>query len=458
MVTIFSFFQTFSQVDFVCGTLPSQSNLNVNYSNNTSFSLNNNDPIVFNVYFNIIRDDNGNFSNTTFTVGENGIQNAVRYLNIVYNPYNIFFKYYGTQQINSTYYTSLNASFTNLVELNNEFANPYALNFFIVNNFTGFSGTVPTAFVYDGHTSMYFTRVTFSDQVGTEQPAIIHEMAHVLNLKHVFENYNQSNCERVTRDPLNPLFNANTQGDQVEDTPAQPQQPCCPDVNDCSLPFNSTQTNFYNEQFENIIGGNFMSYSINCNKHFSNGQIQRIRASIMSNWEYYQPAMNTIESLYQPFETIGFPGNTVISAEDLGNGYALVCRNLIIKQRFQKGFNYIFPDNDGIIDPLSVNTNQIPLVMNHHFNYGVIINQVDPLIEREVLLCTRGQFCQEEKFIKGTDFITPILGSYDFTLEQWDEMKVSNPNLYEYLENNKYHIIKKETERGVIIEVTLFKS
>ena len=167
--------------------------------------------------------------------------------------------------------------------------------------------------------------------------------------------------------------------------------------------------------------------------------------------------MNTIESLYAPFETITAGGNTIISTDDLGTGYANVCRNIVVTQRFQPGFSYVFPDNDGIIDPLTATVHDTPIIRNHDFNYGVIISQVDA-IERDVLLCTRGEICQEEKFISGKDIITPIIGSYNFTVEEWDELKVSDPKLYDYLEHQKYHIIKKVTDKGTIIQIVIYKS
>jgi hypothetical protein len=277
---------------------------------------------VFNIFFNIVKDNDGNFSNTTFIISENSIQNAVRYLNVIYNPYNIFFKYLGTREIHSTQFTAL--SMTNSLALHNQYANPEALNLFFVNNFTG-SGLV-AGYVLGNCTSMFFPRSAVSNQINQENATIIHEMAHVLNLRHVFEYYNTSNCERVTRDPNNSLYNANTNGDEVEDTPAQPQQPCCPPENDCTAPFNTTQTNFYNEQFENIIGGNFMSYTINCNKHFSLGQMARVRQSIFNNWDYYSPTMNDVESLYQPYERIDVIGS-VFSVTNNNDGTAKVCRN-----------------------------------------------------------------------------------------------------------------------------------
>ena len=183
-----------------------------------------------------------------------------------------------------------------------------------------------------------------------------------------------------------------------------------------------------------------------------------MREAIVGYWSAsYNAQMNTIESLYQPFEAITFAGNTVISIEDLEDGTANVCRNLKVKHRFQKGFDYVFPDNDGNPDLNVFGVNDLPENINHDLNYDVIINQIDPNTEGTVLLCTRGQFCEIEPFISGIDIKTDFLGSYNFTVEEWDRLKVSDPNLYQYLESNKYHIIKKETDKGVIYQVTIYK-
>lgn len=38
-----------------------------------------------------------------------------------------------------------------------------------------------------------------------------------------------------------------------------------------------------------------------------------------------------------------------------------------------------------------------------------------------------------------------------------NKLKVNDPNLYDYLQSHKYHIIKKVTETGVLYEVVVYK-
>lgn len=55
-------------------------------------------PVVINIYFWGIRDPNGNSNNPLTTTKA---LEAVQYLNIEFNPYNIFFKYRGMENFNS---------------------------------------------------------------------------------------------------------------------------------------------------------------------------------------------------------------------------------------------------------------------------------------------------------------------------------------------------------------------
>lgn len=462
LLLILTTINLYSQETLVCGTSESQTyvSLSNNTTNltNTTATIDSQTPIVFNIFFNLVKNDAGVFTSPTFTVSENSIQNAVRYLNVTYNPYNIFFKYLGTREIPSSQFTNL--SYNNSLALHNQYANPEALNLFFLNSFTGW-GTVPTAYVLPNCTSMFFKYPAVSNEVNQEQPAIIHEMAHILNLRHVFEYNTTLNCERVTRDPNNPLYNANTHGDEVEDTPAQPQQPCCPPANDCVAPFNTTQTNFYNEQFENIIYGNFMSYSVNCNKHFSSGQIARVRQSIFSNWDYYSPAMNTVESLYQPYERIPVI-TSVFSITNNNDGTANVCRNYTQKFKFQKGFTYNFPDNQ-LPDLTVYNNNNLPLISFPPFNCPVTILQLAPgqtnLVTNsgQTFTICRGTICQDEEYVKGMIYSTQILGSMNITVEELNKIEVNDPALYNNLMEQYYYILKKETASGAIKEEVFYK-
>lgn len=421
-------------------------------------------PMVFNIFFHYVKNSAGQFTGLPelpgYGVSEIGILNAVRSLNLSFNPHNIYFKYLGYQIINDP---TPNGSYTNLTQIQNlidEYAHPNAFNYFVVNSFQSFPpGGTPTAFAHTGSTSMFFTKGTFKDGSNASSLALIaHETGHILNLRHAFFGYNNAqNCERVTRDPLNPLYNATTHGDLVADTPAQPDYPCCVQT-DCSIPVNdTTHTNYFGETYENISIGNFMSYLLTCNHHFTNGQAQRMRQSVFNNWNYYAPCMNTVESLYQPFEAIGIAGSTVVSIQNNNDGTANVCRNLLMKHRFQPGFTYEFPDSFGE-DPLAANVNQVPVIKNNTFNFRVKIQQLSGIHYETVLVnCSKMVICQNEPYVKGMLISTQTLGSTNITVQELNQEQVNNPNLYETLTEQHYHILQKETDHGAVKEEIIYK-
>jgi len=135
----------------------------------------------------------------------------------------------------------------------------------------------------------------------------------------------------------------------------------------------------------------------------------------------------------------------------LGNGYAKVCRNRLELHRFQEGFTYVFPANNGSPDEVNPSIYSIPFNVNHTSSYPIVINEIDPNFTGTVpLVCTRGLVCADEEIIGATDLITDFLGSYNFALEQWDKLKASDPNFYNYLQSQKYHIIKKRQKQELL--------
>lgn len=166
---------------------------------------------------------------------------------------------------------------------------------------------------------------------------------------------------------------------------------------------------------------------------------------------------NTIESLYEPFETIPFGGNIIRSVIDNNDGTAEVCRNMLIKHRFQKSFDYVFT-NVNQSDLSAATINDLPEIINTTYTFGVQINQVNPETLHEVFVdCNREPFCQTEDFIKGSIISTKVLGSMNLTLEELNEIQVKDPDLFENLMKEYYHIIRKETESGAINQTTIYK-
>lgn len=289
-------------------------------------------------------------------------------------------------------------------------------------------------------------------------------MGHLFGLAHP----NAGNiCEHAERIPGNPFYNADVSGDYVSDTHVE----VSPTYIDSNCNYLGGGLDCINENvYTQLVDGflikpgynNFMyaSGSTSCLPIFTPGQGRRMREAIIGYWaDSYQEKMNTIQSLYEPFERTKIIGN-VKSIVDNNDGTATVCRFYTESFRFQKGFNYTFPNN---IAPDGTNfvPNDIPEILNPPFNCPIIIEQLG-LINNEypignALTIDKGFICETEEWVKGLVVTTPVLGSYTFTIEEWNKLKASDPNFYQYLENNKYHIIKRETEKGVVLEVVLFK-
>ncbi|CAM3418488.1 hypothetical protein FLLO111716_09085 [Flavobacterium longum] len=433
-------------------------------SKNAIAQMQNPEPLVFNIYFHLVKGDNGNWipspsdPNCCFNTNEPSIMQAVAFLNISYNPYNIYFKFLGWDEIHSDNYTALGTEYQ---ALDNEYGRPDAIDVYVVDHFTNFGSFPPGAYVPSNpaySTSIFFQHYGFSDAHYTNT-TMLHEVGHVLNLKHVFENYNNANAERVTRDTNNPVYNADTHGDLVEDTPAQPKNPYATGNVDCAEPFDMTATNYYNEPYEDIIAGNFMSYTVNCNRHLSEGQIARIRESVQSNPDHYGPLMNTLASLYQPWEVTPIAGDHIVSVEEIPENTAMlkVCRNLLLRHRFQTGFNYQFPDCSWP-DTIASTPYVIPVVKMETFDFPVIIQQIsNEATEIVKVNCTRGVICAEEPIVGGVLISTQVLGSMNITVEELTKIQASDPSLFETLMSEYYYILKKMTETGVVKERYFYK-
>jgi len=202
--------------------------------------------ICLNIFFHIVRNDNGDPSSGIRDFETNAI---VDNLNSHYNPHNIKFNKVGFDFINSTLLNDVQPSeIGDLILLNN---NPNSLNFYIVNTAD-----------FNGYGDILGTNVVITKDAAVTGVAS-HEVGHNLNLRHTHD----------TRFGIENDDNCTYAGDLVCDTPPDsglrdyrdPQNPNYPYYVDSNC--NYTKNDGYNPDTENI-----MSYtSPTCLRHFTNG-------------------------------------------------------------------------------------------------------------------------------------------------------------------------------------------
>jgi hypothetical protein len=425
---------------------------------------------------------------------------------LAFNSSNIFFKYIGYQVVQNSSLSNFLDYQVTLVPLQysgnapndiSQYKRNDAMNLIFLDHFINPLNPEPNTsneLAFLGYNLSAFQLGLLNDP--KLEQIIVHKMGHNLGLYHTYETGSHflpysplfaiTDCERITRNLSNPTFNADIAGDEVIDTPAQPQVSDSYFNNNCgSYIFDPSRINCYNEPYQNIDNidinkGNWMNridQTTACNHYFTLGQTKKMREFIKNDvfTGFYQnpyfngsilPTRNTVESLYQPYKTEIIAGTEVVQSPpptDLGNGTAYVCRNQIYSQTFQRGFDYIFPDNlSPDITFASVNIN--PTVKFNTADYPVTIIQLAPGQTNLTsntgyakLNCTRGVICQVEAYKQGVKYSTEVLGSMNITLEELNEIQIKDPNLYNNLMSHYYYIIEKQTETGVITRETFYK-
>lgn len=455
--------------------------------NSSTQNPNTTDQYVFNVKFHIVKNDDG--SGVTADYGENEVMNAIMIMNTNFNQFNIFFKYKGFDVINSTSFMKVRVAnfpntnlthptFEQLLEFSKTgMTNPVydynAMNLFIVegldySTISPFNSMVRGAAKMPGIDSVYGHNYFLSN-------TLPHEIAHNFKLLHTYHDYGTPNCEHVASGPTDDYYNSNTHGDRIEDTKASflfggnyVNQATCSFQNltnylDCN------ETPYVDVPVKNYMGSmnpcqNLQSNYLPGNGEFTSGQGTAMRNFISEYYNHpnnfwgFSNAKNTIESLYQPFESIPFGGNTIRSVTNNNDGTAEVCRNMLIKHRFQKGFDYVFT-NVNPSDPSSATLINLPEIIYTTYTFGVQINQVNPEIINDVFVdCHREPFCQTEDFVKGLVVSTKVLGSMNLTLEELNEIQVKDPELFDKLLSEYYHIINKETSSGAVNQIIIYKN
>jgi hypothetical protein len=176
------------------------------------------DSKTLNIFYWRINKDDGSYDPEGLPLNLNKVKESVRLLNYYYNPFNICFNLIGMGIINSTAHHD-GSTLTNIhnYAISEQLAKQDAINVYVPYRLSQGAGVG----------SYNNARVAIiSNIVGSGNNTLPHEIGHMFNLAHTFDLGNTrpspTNCERVTRNPNNPYFNAYDAGDRVLDTNAVP--------------------------------------------------------------------------------------------------------------------------------------------------------------------------------------------------------------------------------------------
>jgi hypothetical protein len=305
LVILFSHVGLIAQEGLTCGLVDdSPVNTNVGYTASTDPNyLAIFPPVVYKIKFWALQPTDGNPAADPIT--QEQILETLALINIEYNKLNVFFKYNGFECYESDNYIVVcdinNTLFSEAEELG--YYDPNSFNLYIpyTANCSGFTGYRETNLM------VISTALT----LGVPE----HELAHDFYLYHTFRNYNKANCERVTRHPNDPEYNADDQGDMVTDTAAAPQWhqnifnffPLCEYFGDDLPPCMNAKCRTIDcglDPYEIFVEDekNFMtSGAAGCKEMFTFGQMIRMRETIGDSLDPFGHVETTIASLYEPY-------------------------------------------------------------------------------------------------------------------------------------------------------------
>lgn len=230
-----------------CGTVDDETN-EQDFSYLRTTNPNFNSPKCINVYFHIVRNNDGSsgFNSTN-------LPQVLKYINQEFNKHNIYFKQVGFDFMNNSYYNNLPNGVA-AFDLMNDNINNNAINIYLVNNF----------YTAGQSASVIGRRLIVKNSLAT-QYSIIHEIGHCLGLFHTHKGVSSDpGCVELTNGS-----NCSTCGDKVCDTPADPYL----------LDSVNTNCQYTGPNTHKPDITNFMSYS-RCRNHFTPGQEERMHLSV----------------------------------------------------------------------------------------------------------------------------------------------------------------------------------
>lgn len=240
----------------ICGTSSTITSKSSQRTVTNSQFLNSSSFICFNVYYHIVRENNG-----TGGYSSSQLNNITNTLNTAYNEHNLYINNFGFDYINNSTYYNIDdiendyTEFDALIQINNK---PNAINIYIVNNAKNYSARA--------NGILGNALVIVKDWANTQVAS--HEVGHCLDLLHTFQGTaaNTSGCAEEINGS-----NCLSCGDLVCDTPADA---------------NTGNSGGYNPDMDNIMSYYYPIY------HFSDGQADKIRQAF-ANYSSLQQIIST---------------------------------------------------------------------------------------------------------------------------------------------------------------------
>ncbi|MAZ72028.1 MAG: hypothetical protein CMC70_02675 [Flavobacteriaceae bacterium] len=418
-------------------------------------------PVVINIHFWRIVYDNG--SAHTNHITENDVLLAISEINRELNQYNIFFKYRGFKDIPITeiyiplkpaYLTSFINSYNGPLEVKK----PDAFNMYVPYDYQE---------SYGGSATM-FGRMSQVKRENFYKSEILHELGHNLGLLHPFYAFQENaveTCEHVTRNPLDPYYNADTHGDRITDTAATNVLRAY-NTNEFTCEYEGNdkdceETDY--DIFQNDVR-NFMNYvpqdDLSCDKMFSIGQGIRMREALdIDCSSQYANAFTTVAALYEPYK-----GEYFLAGPSYPSIYT---------PYFQPGFDYEFvecccnyPQPADYYD-MSFSFNPLNVVKHipddetdyssiYHPNHtAIVIEEVDLSLGYTY---ARKCYDNNNRNPKGGSVIRFNDGVFNanVTITPQDSTAINSPNLINNLDQGLYKI-EKEYNDGSTQETVIYK-
>ncbi|MGG8495023.1 hypothetical protein ACQY1Q_01290 [Tenacibaculum sp. TC6] len=387
---------------------------------------------VFNIYFHILNENSGE---RAIPVNENDLMDAVAILNTCFNPFKIFFRYKGFDEINSTWksvvYLGGDRTFNQLVDYAksiNKYQND-SFNVFIVS-------TIRRSQYDDSKIAGVANKPGINSVIDDEYiltSTLPHEIGHNFLLHHTYNNWNSTNCDLVI------------QNDMVDDTLPSIEYSKEEIAEDCSTYIGDQSKISCNRSITQVPATNFMSSLVlPCRSLdqavFTKGQGERMRQSIQERIaSVYMNVQNTVESLYEPcsgeYPSGIYNPNDAYSKEEF---------------KFQKGFDYQFVDcinTKSIVKSYSVD--EIPEA--HPFYTAIKILQVSE---------TRALNCNIPRPVAGGDQTIISFGeriTSDYSVKKVDNLRQENKELMEMLPFG-YNLIRVKLRNGKTYQRIVYKN